>query len=642
MKPSRTLALWRWLGLTGWLVGLGISSAFGQHAAEAFYVRGQAHAADGDTTRALGVWQAGLDTLEAAGQLDARLSDAYVRAVFRSTREEAYPRAAQVYLDLIENAETVTEDVQQRLVERHVAQLLTLWPEDERPRLVEDGQARAGRLRLLPGAGATMAAWWRGQDLELTTDRNERLEEHLLRVAQAERRYRYDEALTGYDDRGEVFVRLGEPDTHEVITYQDGRLLDILSQRGRVTINSSDLPKNEVWHYPSLDLAGLYVFLWRSGRYQLASPTELIPQRLRTAGPELAALKLVAIMQYLNQALGKIDPRYASRYAGGVNDILLYRRFNAWSMDLSVLSPSTHLDQVLYSAVHEVENDDAFQERERDDHVPQHDSQLFDDFDVLPVVFRLARFLDGDGATRTLLFWSHPPDTVLTEDRIVQFTTVQREADYRARARLTDRYAPTPPELAGNVYVRTRALYGDTASYHLHLQWDLYDRASGQRQRVNVSRADSLEALDPDPVRLEMSDLVPSLDLDPQRPETPDSAGVVIRPYPLPNVNAGTVLALYFEAYHLTFDADDRTHYTVEFEIARREDGGLWRLFRPNEERTAAATSYTGASRTAQEYIVVDLSEDEEAAHLKVTVRVTDDVTGQRVERSIEFDFAGK
>ena len=634
------------MGLAGLLVGLSAVPAFGQQGAEAAYSLGRAHEAEGDTMRALHLWKEGLDSLDAVGQIDVRLSDAYVRAVFRSEAQAAYPRAVRIYLDLIENAGAFTEEAEQRLLERHVAQMLTLWPEDERPRLVEGGKAKKGRLRLRPEAGATIAAWWRGQDLELATPRNERLEEHLLRIAQAEQRYSYDEALTGYDDRGAIFVRLGEPDQHEVITYQEeAGLSEILGQSGRVSL--SEMPKNEVWYYPSLDESGLYIFVWRSGRFQLVTPTDLIPRKLRTTGPMRSQLPLVAVMQFLNRRLGSIDLHYARRFAGGVNDILIYNRLNRYYMDLSVLPPSRRLEEFLFSALYDIEQDDYQEIRDREDFVPQQDSQLFDDLDVLEVAFRFARFLDEDGTTRTELFWSHPPDTVLTEDRLVQLTTVQKQADYRTRSWMTNRYAPNEEELAGRAYVHTRTLHGDTARYHLHLQWELYDAAPGaaalgQRRRVNVFKVDSLTALNPDPARLEISDLMPSLDLDPERLQTPDSSGFVVKPYPLPNVTFGTVLALYFEAYHLTFGPDDRTHYTVEFEIARREKGNVWRLFRPKEERTAAASAYTGDSRTAHEYVIVDLSEEDKSGPLKVTVRLIDDITGQQVERSIEFDFVEK
>jgi len=94
-------------------------------------------------------------------------------------------------------------------------------------------------------------------------------------------------------------------------------------------------------------------------------------------------------------------------------------------------------------------------------------------------------------------------------------------------------------------------------------------------------------------------------------------------------------LLLYFEVYHLTYDADDQTRYTVEYEMTRRTDGGLLR--KGNEDRISAATEYAGDSRTARETILLDLSELDAAGELDVTVRVTDEVTGRQVERTLPF-----
>ena len=154
--PGKTaLVVQQWIGLAGLLVGLSAAPALGQPGAEAVYLLGRAAETEGDTTHALHLWQQGIDSLGAAGQIDVRLSDAYVRTVFRSEAEAAYPRAVRIYLDLIGHAETFTAEAEQRLVERHVAQMLTLWPEAERPRLVEEGKAKKRRLRLMPGASAT-------------------------------------------------------------------------------------------------------------------------------------------------------------------------------------------------------------------------------------------------------------------------------------------------------------------------------------------------------------------------------------------------------------------------------------------------------------------------------------------------------
>ena len=95
MAAKPVLPVWRWVGLAGLLVGLSAMPAFGQQGAEAAYLMGRAHVAEGDTARALRAWAGGLDSLDAAGLRDARLSDAYIRVVFGSRTEAAYPLFAR-------------------------------------------------------------------------------------------------------------------------------------------------------------------------------------------------------------------------------------------------------------------------------------------------------------------------------------------------------------------------------------------------------------------------------------------------------------------------------------------------------------------------------------------------------------------
>ena len=44
-------------------------------------------------------------------------------------------------------------------------------------------------------------------------------------------------------------------------------------------------------------------------------------------------------------------------------------------------------------------------------------------------------------------------------------------------------------------------------------------------------------------------------------------------------------VGLYFEVYHLAFGADDQTHFIVEYEVQRREAGGIVRLFRDKMDK---------------------------------------------------------
>ena len=141
---------------------------------------------------------------------------------------------------------------------------------------------------------------------------------------------------------------------------------------------------------------------------------------------------------------------------------------------------------------------------------------------------------------------------------------------------------------------------------------------------------DSLRALRADPAVLEMSDLLP-LWYDPSASDTLPG-----RPYPFTRLSPDVPLALYFEVYHLSFGPDDRTRYEVAYEVRRREDGGLLR--RDREVQTRSSTVYEGTSRTAREYVVLDLRAWERAKALEVVVRVRDLVSGQEVSRSIRFE----
>jgi hypothetical protein len=100
-------------------------------------------------------------------------------------------------------------------------------------------------------------------------------------------------------------------------------------------------------------------------------------------------------------------------------------------------------------------------------------------------------------------------------------------------------------------------------------------------------------------------------------------------------------VALYFEVCHLGIGSNDRTRYTVEYEVYREtERGGPARLFEGDQEqRTATEATYESRDRTAREYVLLDLKKVPlgRSGEMTVTVRVTDEVTGQQVERAVGF-----
>lgn len=111
-------------------------------------------------------------------------------------------------------------------------------------------------------------------------------------------------------------------------------------------------------------------------------------------------------------------------------------------------------------------------------------------------------------------------------------------------------------------------------------------------------------------------------------------------PYPFRTLPSDTPILLSFEVYHLARAADDRTRYTVAYEAEGETKRGWTRLFRGTDtQRTSTAMTMRGTARRTEKAIQLDLSqiERDEPQDVRVTVRVTDEVTGLTVARSVDF-----
>jgi len=300
---------------------------------------------------------------------------------------------------------------------------------------------------------------------------------------------------------------------------------------------------------------------------------------------------------------------------------------------------------------------------QREEYVPRLYSNAFDDAEPLATVTRLARFLDDDGATRTEIYWGVPTgalqpskrmrDTIQKEgyvakDYLLLMTVVQQTEAYHERVVHYQRHVLRDLADASDASLmpQTYVARGDTGLYHLAMQWDQYtttldERGQpavlGLRVKAHTYRADSLRALDNDERVLEMSDLKPMIVLAPDQAVQAGDVLDAATLYPFDTLEKQTPLLLYFEVYHLAFGPDDQTQYTVAYAVRRKKGrGGLLRfLGGPEEEGAAAQTDYTGLSRTAKEAILLDFTDWQGRGALEITVRVTDRVTGRRVERTI-------
>lgn len=595
---------------------------------------------------------------------------------------------AEAYLDLLARVGTTLPSEEGRHLRKHLAQLSLILPEPVRSQVATgDWPGGTGEAAFKADAGAMLVAWWHSQDPLPASATNERLEEHLRRVVHAETAYASATSATGFDERGEVYLRYGTPSRQTQILFTDPRLLDAVSQPG-VHLSPSDFPENEFWVYNHIERTGYFLFVKRGNQYQLAETLDLLPNALRqgfTSGRgEIRAVMALAVLRsiYEQLAVEHIDfgPRYqmVDQYvvdAGGFNRDLTDRvnrareeflnpagRGEATGLDgTPELSNDQTLGAFVESQILEGRRADAEAVFRRQESMPAQFSEVFRDRSLLPLSIRAARFLDDNGTTRTEIYWGPQPgglrfsrkqgadrsaDPWSPNEFVILLTVVQQSLDYRSLAANQQPYLITdlPSVQDAAIPAQTMVVTGDTDRYHLALQWDQYrallretgDVQLGPQVQVATHRLDSLLALNPDERRLEMSDLKPLVIRD---VATLSEEQGRAEPYPHRDIWPDLPLGFYFEVYHLTFGADDQAHYTITYEVVRgKQRSPLLRfLGQGDEERTSVSTPYTGTSRTAREYLMLDLSEWEGQGELEVRVRVKDETTGQEVSRTLAF-----
>ncbi len=505
----------------------------------------------------------------------------------------------------------------------------------------------------VPGASEVLRQWWRQQDPLPGSDINERLIEHVRRVGRAVEWYVDETDDRGYDDRGEVYVRYGAPERSSVIRFDSPRLIDDLSQPGLV-ISPGDFPDNEFWRYLHLGSAAYFLFVEDDGRYSIGEVGDILPQSLRFGlnssgrGERRTVIALSALHTIFEQ-LSVEHPDFGSTFqiidnyrtdrdptgrlstrdpTGRFRDLLNPTNPYSNSDDIVVheMPPHEFVGYILAQA--EVLDGQIAWRREKD--LPVDFSDVTEAITELGVAVRSARFLDDDGSTRMEVYWTTLPGGLMFAtggESVLTMSVRQYSANYETTALTSKsfRLVDLPRVADVTLPTQTAEVVGLSENLHMGMQFDLRLNAQidSPPVRVAVVRMDSIVVLKSDGDELEMSDLKPVL-------ITSMVEGALRSPYPHDALWDGLPIGLYFEVYHLVFDADDQTRYSVQYRIS----DALGR-----RSPTSVAYTSTGTGRMAKEEIMLDLSSWGTTGPVVVTVSVTDEVTGHRTERSLLFSI---
>lgn len=630
------------------------------------YWLGRAYEETGQIEKAVRLWRSGLITLQATDQFSIPMADAFIHHTFARQDRDNYGLATNVYLEILKRIGTDTSTVEaQGALVRRLRHLALVIPRSERR---EAGLPPTDE-EIVPQVltsidGSSLVQWWRAEDPLPGTLPNEQLREHLQRVAHSLDEYGHPETIYGFDDRGKVYVRLGPPDENVTINYSQSKLTDIIFEKKvGVDVNISDFPENEFWTYGQYDRRIYYIFAERErgGPFRISRTRDLLPRSLQgpfntnTQRGYQRSIYALAVLRAIFRKYKPFHPNLATRH----DEVANYLSFaTTGGLEQFEAANDRSPDVFASQTLREIQNDDEVAARRREEYAPNQLSTTERETPDLNVAARTARFLNNDGTTRTEVYWAPEEDAVLPssdqrdrlrekgyptlDEYLIRFTATQETADYRRRVVNREHYRIRDVR-EGEAMIPARTFTterGDSSLYHLSMQWDQYlvDSAAdsvGPKVKMATERRDSLQALPRDESTLVMSDVRAMVLPDGQT--TLESA----IPYPFSSVTPTTSLALYFEVYHLPFSANDRTEYTVEYEIKGQKDRGKIAEFflGDKEERTTVETTHQGSSRKAEEYIVLDLSEWEgqEGTDITVTVRITDETSGQQVERGIAF-----
>ena len=556
-------------------------------------------------------------------------ADQLIKQVFASLDFERYEAAIEAYYHILQHIQPSLEEEDVRIVSRHIRALALILDDAELASMGIDISLEGVSFfnGFAPDISEQLIRWWRLQDTVPATPINDRLAEHLQRVVIAWTEYEFASDPRGFDDRGEIYVRLGEPSTKSTIR--------LLSSDLQMNVGGFRMPPNEFWVYDHVAYDAHYIFARLKTRagYQISNPMDLVPQRLQASRRKIGELLLW--MEEVYGQLALMHNIYGALYDEVANYRVLPGRDGARE------------DVFARGVIHKASTEDLQLIYQRSQNVPTIYSSRFGSAAQLSLPFRWARFLEEDGKTRMEIYWSLDNNALKPSRRFVR--QMYREGHVPSKNYLVSVYSGmrdinlmllegvekhylTDANTLDPLPVRSLSLIGEEPLFNLTLHWE---------QRWTITEKNEEESMLPGVLvkfKSHVMDSVQALHADGEVLEVSDlkvlryEEGALLEdasPYPYPTLTDSTQIALYFEVYNLAYSADDRTAYTVSYEVNTPKEKA--------REATQVSTSYEGDSRTTQEYIIPDLSREDVSRGVEIVLTIKDDLTGEQRRRVVQF-----
>ncbi len=556
----------------------------------------------------------GRDSLQFTTQRDWYLIYDLARLYAEYHAPERQNEITEMVYEVFKNSVPAQQaDLWQRLFE----EMAFILEEDERSQLkkaLSKSDRQAGRLLL---------RFFRREDPFLSTSANEGLIIFFQRTAEARKRFGYSASPRGYDERGEIYVRLGKP--WRIHSDHSGTMGDV----------GWAIYPNEVWFYNTIHSDLYFTFYRKEGRLEY---------RL-TDGPEslLGSFYSGRRTFFNRQNVGETATILRNEIYRNLAPS--HETFRNRLYEISNLRSSA--EAVDYSLLH-FTNEDRKHAARLDSIAP---AVVFNEdhkLESIPVALSFARFRDADGKTRTELYYGS-----LYRDLKFKRSDQGYHAQLRGEiALLNEDYELVNCDSIRQNLLAVNSTAKDTGEfvgqadfitspgrYHLFFRLE-----NPNGEQVEAVRHD-LEVIPFPEAAFSLSDI----QLSPDIHESNESHrfvknGYFVVPLPALNVRKERPLFVYFEIYHLSTDASGETMYRVDYRVSalERKKGFFKKLIGifvgSGEKKHSVTLSATrlGHRQNEVEHVELDIGEFA-SGDFELEIIVTDVIAKQEVSSKVPF-----
>lgn len=594
------------------------------------YERGMALKERGDWQGALAAWAEARREMEG---YDPRIGIAYIETVTEELAFEEYEEASEIFLwgfsgtDLERYRETVAAEV---------ARLLPVLP--ARDTADWNRRLHEGDPRLL----RDIKRFWIEKDPTPSTDTNERLLEHWERIAYAREHFtRYRNSPYGTDDRGTIYVKFGPPDKEQAGAMNVEFELKIRAQEylDREALRRYDAaPSYEIWAYNDLNPEDVTWYLFGNengtGPFRLLDgPWDLISDAARSPGSRrevgIRAAHFMELLYY--SELARVGGPYAQRFS---------ELEAMW--DRAAARPTDESQTAIMAPAEGTLEAVSTRYRQQDDIGPRYPAlvPVVSEYEgvrrELELVAMPLRVLSDENEPRLAITALSAPRARLDDagtvadrgtsiaERQVNHTLIVRDEALQEVGRLTEQVSASPTGDISTFLLRhvNRELHYTVLAETLRNDSDV-----GVEDLVYPGQAHLTPGppLDPDPSRLEVSDVVTGLDIPPEI----DPEGLTFPVIPSRTIWQGDPLRVYLEVYHLALDENDVGHFRADFRVVPLDRQGRVDTSREPVTLSVDLESDAATSRRMFDINVADLA----VGDYRLEVVISDLVNGQSKTR---------